>query len=352
METPISQLGKGALPRLPDPRDIQYGDYIAGAPAVDWSRPYDVRTVIGDLPVNNQGGSLSCVGQASSKLAEIAEAFEAKKQTRLSARDVYSRIYVPEGGAYGYRGLSAIVQRGVATEQRVPSYLYPDKEPPTEAFMRTQDNSPEAVEEAKVRVAGNYAHLSQNIDEMAYAIEHQNGIVFGVVGTNEAWNWGITIPRPPQSGESVWYHFVVGVGFKIINGKKHIVVLNSWSEQWGDNGYCYIPEDYITGGWTFNAMTLIDLPNPPEKIFMKRVIRVDGRQDQFTVEGNRKQKIPDLETRAFLRDEVKVIPDAEPEVVSKEYFDSLMEGPSWASVKVDRLARDFHHATTDAYTNE
>ena len=338
----ISLKGKGAIPRKADARDIIYRDYIAGFSPIDWDVPYDVRDKIGELPVNDQGQGLSCTGQASSKLAEIANAFEIKQvnhYVRLSARDIYSRIFISSGGAYGFKALSKIVERGVATENRVPSGQ-------DEQSMRVQDNSPSATEEALIYQAKSYAFVSANIDEMALAIKNQNGIVFGVIGTNGGWSGDR--PRYPQPGEEVWYHFITGIGYKLIGGKKHIVILNSWGEEWGDNGYGYISEDYIAWGWTFNAMTLLDLPNPPEKIFMKRVVRLDGTQDQYILESGRKVLIPDLETRAFYRDVLKIIPDSEPEVIQKAEFDSYMESEP-LSMGVMRATKNAYPFFKDAF---
>lgn len=342
----ISKFGKGAIIRGPDPRDIIYSDYIAGASPVDWDVPYDVRDEIGELKVNNQGWSLTCVGQACSKLAEILNLFEVKRIMQyvwLSARDVYSRIFVPEGGAYGYKGLSKIVERGVAAENIVSSYE--NGNPPSEQFMRIQDNSQVATDSAIIHKANHYAHVSQNIDEMALAIRNQKGIVFGVIGTNQGWGSGF-IPNWPQTGEEVWYHFIVGVGYKRIGGKKYIVILNSWGSEWGDAGYGYISEDYIARGWTFNAMTLIDLPNPPEKIYMKDLVMLEGTSDQYVVSSGRKLKIPDIETRDFLRDELELI-TGDPRIVKQAEFDSFATGSSMPSVKGDQLIKDFYNFYQD-----
>jgi len=38
-------------------------------------------------------------------------------------------------------------------------------------------------------------------------------------------------------------HCVVVIGYDI--PQKHFIVRNSWGKDWGDNGYCYVPFDYI-----------------------------------------------------------------------------------------------------------
>ena len=343
----ISKLGKGAIVRGDDPRDILFRDYIAGAGVVNWDEPYNIQSVIGDLPVNNQNGSSSCVGQATSKLAEIAEAFEVKKQTRLSARDIYSRIFAPEGGAYGYRGLGTIVARGVSSEARVLSYEQGN--PPSEAFMRIRDDSSQATEEALIRKAGAYANISQNIEEMAYAIKSQNGIVFGVIGTNEGWTSG-DIPQPPKPGQLVWYHFLVGIGYIRIGSKKYIIILNSWGKEWGNQGIAFISEDYILGGWTFNAMTLLDLPNLPDKINMLDLIKLADSEEQFTVSSGNKRRIPDLEMRDLLVED-KVITGT-PRIVTLEEFNKYPRVKDWPSPMVYRAAYTFSQEIKDSFVEK
>lgn len=43
--------------------------------------------------------------------------------------------------------------------------------------------------------------------------------------------------------ESVGGHCMTLVGYD--HDKKHFIVANSWSESWGDKGFCYIPYDYV-----------------------------------------------------------------------------------------------------------
>lgn len=340
----------GARKRAADPRDVAYRDLIAGAPQVDWSHDFDLLHSIGlNLPLKDQGGSGSCVGQASSYLAEIAEFSETGRFTRLSARDIYSRIYIPpEGGAYGYKGMSVICGRGIATDLSVSSYM--NGLPPTETFMRQQNNTPSVIQEALVRKGKNYAIVdTKSIDEIAYAIEHQRGVVFGVAGSNEGWQTGMV--RPPEGDERQWGHFLVATKRAVINGVRGIMGPNSWSERWGSlGGYYFIPEDYFSRGFAFNGFTLVDLPNTwLDQINMKRRIRLNGAQDQYTVEGKYKFLIPDLDTLSFIRDEIKIVADGDAEVVSKEEFDSYLTGRALPSVKVDRAARAFYESSKDAF---
>lgn len=41
-------------------------------------------------------------------------------------------------------------------------------------------------------------------------------------------------------------HAMLVVGYDDEGG--YLIVRNSWVEQWGDNGYCYLPYEYYTNG--------------------------------------------------------------------------------------------------------
>lgn len=328
----------GAIPREKDPRDVPFSAFVPKAATVDWTHGYDlVRDLKYPLLIKDQGGSSSCVGQATAYLAEIHEFIETGKFTELSARDVYSHIYIPpDGGAYGFKGLSLLSTRGIPTELRVRSL---DKgSPPSEAFMRARDEADATVKEALIRKTKGYAHVDvNNADELAYAIQHQKGVIFGVLGDNEGWQTGY--PVPPKS-RTPWGHFLELTGFKMVGNKKMFWGPNSWGEYWGAGGMYYLTEDYFTGGWAFNAMALLDLPNNWQNLAdMKRVIKLRDLDDQYVVESGRKMKIPDADTLVFLRDEIKVITGT-PEVVELAEFNSLITGKPLPSTLGDQFIRD------------
>jgi C1A family cysteine protease len=50
----------------------------------------------------------------------------------------------------------------------------------------------------------------------------------------------------PKKGESVvGGHAVLAVGYS--DAKRHVIVRNSWGPTWGDQGYFYMPYQYLTG---------------------------------------------------------------------------------------------------------
>lgn len=334
----VSKKGKGALIRSADPRDVPFKSLVFGAPDVNWEKGFDVEQHLGvKIRIEDQGSSSSCVSQAWSKYAEIIDFAETGVLPDLSARDIYSRIYIPpEGGAYGYKGGVVLQNHGDAEDKYVASYIQGN--PPDEAFMRVQNNQPDVIKNAYVRRIKGYAVVNTtDINEMARAIMANNGMVFGVVGSNNGWSTGY--PRPPMDGEGQWGHYLIATGFKMINGKKYIYGPNSWSSQWGVGGYFFLEESYFVQGWAFNGYTAVDLPNNWQlQTEMKDLIKLADSPDQYVVESGVRIRIPDLETKAWLRDKLKIILDT-PRVVTKEEFDRFQDGGAIPSYRLHlRLA--------------
>ena len=61
-----------------------------------------------------------------------------KTDTDLSARDIYSQIYLGTTGAYIRDGAKLCVKKGICSESLMPSY---DNGNPTELFMRNRDDA-------------------------------------------------------------------------------------------------------------------------------------------------------------------------------------------------------------------
>ena len=54
------------------------------------------------------------------------------------------------------------------------------------------------------------------------------------------------VTMPKSSDQLLGSHAVLVVGYKIINGILYLIVRNSWSASWGDNGYFYLPASYLS----------------------------------------------------------------------------------------------------------
>lgn len=239
-----------------DNRDYQWSEIGYGAVPFNWNEGFDIETKLGfRLTVKDQNGSYSCGGQAWSYLAEILEALKTGTYEPRSAKYIYSQTYYsPTGGSTGRDNSNIFVKQGVATESKLSSME--NGQPPSENFMRrTQDITYDIRENAKLAVSTSYAQTGTSIDDIAQAIRENNGVILGVAGSNNG-SWLSIYPKPPVSGETQWYHWVLACKAKLINGKKHIGFVNSWGKNTGDSGWQWLSEDYfavpgaVWSGWT------------------------------------------------------------------------------------------------------
>lgn len=249
----ISKFGKGAVVQPLKVKDYRF-ELSAGS--VLLPSKFSIKDKVGKI--KNQGESLSCVGQAYAYYAEVLNAIETGKKVELSARDNYSLIFLPEGGAYSKDGASKICNEGNILEADAPSYE--NGNTPSEAFMRKrQDINSQEVENGKTYLAEKYVTWdNSNVELFKKALIMGKGCVVISWGNNYLWgNANIMLPDVPS--QLNWRHAILLVGYD--DEKKCFEFVNSWGEQWGNGGFGYLPYEYIKRGFVSNPITLIDVPN-------------------------------------------------------------------------------------------
>lgn len=293
----LSGFGKGAIPVERAFGVPKFGDYVGSIIPFDWEKGVDHSVNI-PFTVNDQGSSSSCTFQAWSKYVAALNFLETGKYRDFSARFGYARTWLPpEGGAWLFSGADLVVLAGVPLESTVPSYDDTGKPLSEEAF-RVRDDLAATLREAKVYRSKVAVSVAANVDEMAMAIRDQGGMVFGFQGSNEGVaTLGTGIIRPPLPTEQKWGHGVFAVGAGLIDGKKYIKWLNSWTNKWGQYGYGYIGEDYFASGMLFDGITLIDLPNVPAVAPFKAL---QGENNIWIVSDNKKTQVKDASTYALI----------------------------------------------------
>ncbi len=256
--------GTGALPDPYDVRDFHYEPLALGAAPVDWNKGYDIETELNlIIPIKNQDGSSSCVGQGWSYYTGIIDFVENKIYDEVSAKAVYSQIALPGGGAYIREGAKLAVNWGSISEIIVPSYK--NGIPQAESFFIDKSWKNDRIDKvAKVLQAKEYRTFDNSMDTIAAAIRDYHGVVGGVRGSNNG-TWGSNEPKPPKLGESVWGHCIYFGKFGIDEKGKYIATPNSWGIRGSDklhpDGWQKLREDYFSGSNIFNPWTLIDKPN-------------------------------------------------------------------------------------------
>jgi C1A family cysteine protease len=229
----------GWRPDKPDFRDhiLKYG-----ALGTSIASTVDLRET-GNLPeVYDQGQLGSCTGNAIAGAIEYASKAESKKVFIPSRLFIYYNERVMENtvsqdaGAEIRDGIKVVASIGVPPEDLWPYDTSKFVDKPSDA----------AFAAAKTGIIKQYSRVPVKFENIVNVLTHGVPIVFGVTlyesfeGDDVA-KTGM-VPMPGQDENVVGGHCMLIVG----SNDTHFIVRNSWGSGWGDNGYCYIPHEYLT----------------------------------------------------------------------------------------------------------
>ena len=250
----ISQFKNNALVKPLALRDYRL-EWLAGAGTIPTK--FSLRDKISKVKM--QGTSSSCVAQATAYYVQLLNLLETGQQVEMSARDIYSLIYQPEGGVYVQDAFKKVCNSGVIPENEAKSYLSDGS--CTESWMRSRsDITKQSEEDGMYFLANKYVTWDNtNLEMYKQAIIQGNGMVAVSWGNNPCWqveDGKVLVPSYPS--QMVWRHGIYFTGYD--DDKKCFEFVNSWNG-WGDMGFGYLPYEYVTKGYVSNPMTLIDVPN-------------------------------------------------------------------------------------------
>ena len=244
----------GALPDPHDSRDrkITY-EQIPTDPTVD------LRSYVPQ--VLNQGRLGSCTANA----VVAAFSIDAKKQelpyfepSRLflyyNTREIEGNVDT-DSGASLRNTVKAFNRCGVCPEKRTEACDFGEGKPegsrrylpywPYDTQKFSEQPPPKCYSEAVRNNICKYERLSQEIDQLRACLKSGSPFVFGFEvfpSFDDTRSFGI-MPMPTKNEVSHSTHAVVAVGYD--DERKKIVVLNSWGYHWGENGYFFMPYEFI-----------------------------------------------------------------------------------------------------------
>jgi C1A family cysteine protease len=205
-------------------------------------------------PVEDQRHLGSCTGQAVVGAYELMlNKMYPGKFVDLSRLFVYFNARLLDGftdednGAFVRDAVKAAYKYGLCTELTWP-YL-------TEKFAVVPDLR--SYQEAKQRTIQSYYRVS-GLDEILNALNSDHPVVAGMQVFDsfmELENDGVyDLPTPRENEDLIGAHAITVVGYDL--DKKQIIARNSFGEDWGDQGYFYVPFDYVKNYfndcWMFN----------------------------------------------------------------------------------------------------
>lgn len=209
-------------------------------------------------PVQSQGSTSSCVAHATIKALEIKRIIKHGHESHvdLSRLDLYygarermtpSKVNVDAGTQIS---LACDVLRdfGVCRETIHPfSVKNVNKKP---SLMATREARLNRIKSHfKIKSYGN-----DRLDDILFNLKAGNPIIFGTVVGNDWYNYkGGKEPLDVESNPD-GRHAMTIVGF--IDGS--FIVENSWSENWGDNGFAYVIPEVFTNAATRDLWVIVD----------------------------------------------------------------------------------------------
>jgi C1A family cysteine protease len=194
--------------------------------------------------VEEQVGS-SCVANA------FVGAYEYLAKRVLGESADVSRLFVyynarslngkenEDGGTQMQLAIQALTEYGACSEEIWPN----DKEL---IFQEPEESAYEHAANFKIEEA---EFIETNLDLWRHTLAEGYPIAFALntfESFDEATKNRGRVPMPKQSDNvraTHGWHAMLCVGYS--NKDKMFIVRNSWGSKWGDQGYCYIPYDYI-----------------------------------------------------------------------------------------------------------
>jgi C1A family cysteine protease len=224
--------------QLPDHRDILL------------TLTYDPATLPGLVslislcpPVYDQGQLGSCSANAWCADVEFETIKQGKPTVMPSRLFVYYNERLLEGtvkydaGAYLRDGIKTLIKQGVCPETEWPYNIKKFKSKPTKKCYK------DALKEQAIK----YMALVNTPDQLKGCLASGYPFVFGFtvyssfMSDEVAATGMMPMPQPDDSVEGG--HAVMCVGYD--EAKQVYIVRNSWGTAWGDQGYFYMPYDYM-----------------------------------------------------------------------------------------------------------
>lgn len=255
---------KGAMTMMPSTRKYPIHrqkddtrDYIKRynlAPKMKLVTNVDIRALM--PPVFDQGELGSCTANAG--VADLMVVLAKKQGLQITQMEMLSRIFqyynervientVPNDNGAEMRDIGkAMTKYGVCIED-LCKYVIAD-------FTKTPSDA--AYQDALKYKPATYSSLPDLTAVKTYVAVHQMPVLMGMdvypgFESDATAQSGI-VPMPKKGEQCLGGHAVLIVGYKKIGCKKYLIVRNSWGAGWGDHGYFYLPETYITAGYAYD----------------------------------------------------------------------------------------------------
>jgi len=240
--------------------------------------------------IENQGNIGSCVANAITTAIEYLASRKTKKEVDMSrlflyyiARKITDSDELGEGCNI-YTALKKAQSSGVCLENTWPYLLEnTDLSPPSFAYLE--------AEKFKIET---FQTMKPDLNNMLSCLSEGYPFVFGLrlfESFNSNHNGVISVPKKGELASSEHAgHAMICVGYN--KEKEYFIVRNSWGAEWGDQGYCFIPFEYMTNSnMVFDIYTIKSVD---EKVNSTLRINIIGEDISFFDSGIHHQQEVDV----------------------------------------------------------
>jgi C1A family cysteine protease len=252
----LNQINFGCLKDKPDPRDFKF------LKTVHWTElsPIDLRPFC--PKVRSQGPIGSCTAFGTTQLFDFVRRknnlvgwLPSPLFTYYSTRKL-NNLENEDGGASMRDALKSTAKDGVAMERYwpyIPSKF--NENPPEDVWINAEKH--QTLEYFRVNDFDKSAFLGCLNDGYPFVFGMHLYTSFNSFQTV----LGGMVSMPDTEKEKIiGGHCMMAVGWKKMEQggveKEFLIVQNSWGENWGDGGFCYIPMEYVMSNDTFDFWTI------------------------------------------------------------------------------------------------
>ncbi|HHW4678281.1 MAG TPA: C1 family peptidase [Xylella sp.] len=246
------KLGYGYIPDILDIRDFAYipEALIISAlpPKVDLTPPF---------PVYDQGKMGSCTANALAGAMQFERVHDHQQPEFIPSRlfIYYNERFIEghtisDSGAMIRDGIKVLHKLGVCQESEWP-YVFTPADPETNVFPlgdpTREKPSPQCYKDAQKHKITQYNRVNQDINHLKACLAAGSPFVFGF-SVYKSWVGNrplpCKIPLPTNDDELEGGHAVMCVGYD--DQIEHVRIRNSWGSEVGEQGYFWMPYEYIS----------------------------------------------------------------------------------------------------------
>lgn len=222
-------------------KDYKFGEIVSAIEPVNWvEKP---QSAWRKFPISNQNGSGSCVAQTLRKMYGVYIWLQTGTYVDISASHIYQRRTNRPQAGMGGEDVFTIGQKGTTLESFAPS------ENMTDAAMDAVVVKPFMEKVGETFKLGKYIVVSPtDIDTVASIIQATGkAVMVWFYFKNDEWTNVPTIKYPDlvREAPTTARHSVAAIDFTLYNGKKALIIDDSWGLGYAMNGQRVITEDFF-----------------------------------------------------------------------------------------------------------